>query len=92
MDDGLVLRLAIETGDGGRTDSVVFVPLRGEADAVECLWPVPLEIEPARILRSAQKGAVQLRLIADNGYDGPEPSGRRGREGGSRPLPRRQIA
>ena len=91
MDDGLVLRLAIETGDGGRT-GVVFVPLRGEADAVECFWPVPLGIEPARVLRSAQKGAVQLRLIAGNGCDGPEPSGRRGREGGSRPLHRRRIA
>ena len=92
VDDGLVFRLAIETGEAGRVERVVFVALRGEADAVECFWPVPLEIEVAGLPRSATNGPVQLRLIADDGYEGPRPAGRRGREGGSPPLPRRRIA
>ena len=92
VDDGLVFRLAVETGEAGRVDRVVFVALRGEADAVECFWPVPLEVEPAGLPRSAPRGPVQLRLIADDGYEGPEPGGRRGREGGVPPLPRRRMA
>jgi hypothetical protein len=94
VDDGLVFRLAVETGEAGRVERVVFVALRGEADAVECFWPVPLEVEAASLPRSKQGGAVQLRLIPDDGYEGPEPVGRRGRDGGSPPLPlpRRRIA
>ncbi|MBK1659692.1 hypothetical protein [Paracraurococcus ruber] len=63
--DGLVFRFAVETGEGGRVDRVVFLALRGE-DRVECFWPVPLEIPPA-----AGATAEQLRLIADDGYAGP---------------------
>lgn len=92
VDDGLIFRLAIETGEAGRVDRVVFLALRGEADAVECFWPVPLEVEPAGMPRVAQRGAVQLRLIADDGYEGPEAAGRRARGSGSPPLPRRRIA
>jgi hypothetical protein len=74
VEDGLVFRLAIETGEAGRVERVVFVALRGEADAVECFWPVPLEAEPAGLPGSATaRGAVQLRLIADDGYEGPKP-------------------
>jgi len=63
--EGLVFRFAVETGEGGRVERVVFLALRGE-DRVECFWPVPLEM-PA-----ANAGMLeQLRLIADDGYAGP---------------------
>jgi hypothetical protein len=52
VEDGLVCRLAIETGEAGRVERVVFVALRGEVDAVECVWSVPLEAEPAGLPRS----------------------------------------
>ncbi len=64
--EGLAFRLAVETDGTGRVDRVVFLALRGE-DRVECFWPVPLEL-PAETAPSA---AVQLRLIADDGYVGP---------------------
>src|SRR6478672_3819444 len=38
----LAFRLAVETGEAGRVERVVFLVLRGE-DRVECFWPVPLE-------------------------------------------------
>ena len=50
----------------GRVERVVFLALRGE-ERVECCWPVPLEL-PAT---AATGTAVQLRLIADDGYEGP---------------------
>jgi hypothetical protein len=66
VEDGLVCRLAIETGDAGRVERVVFVALRGEVNAVECVWPVPLEAEPAGLPRSTTaRGAVHLPLIAE---------------------------
>ena len=64
--DGLVFRFAVETGEGGRVDRVVFLALRGE-ERVECFWPVPLELPAAR-----PDAAEQLRLIADDGYAGPD--------------------
>ena len=70
-ENGLVFRLAVETGSGGRVERVVFLALRGEADAVECFWPVPLDVEQAGLPHGAREGAVQLRLIADDGYAGP---------------------
>src|SRR3954466_13144495 len=39
--EDLVFRLAVETGDTGRVDRVVFLALRGE-EQVECFWPIPL--------------------------------------------------
>lgn len=63
--EGLVFRFAVETGEGGRVERVVFLALRGE-DRVECFWPVPLEMPSA-----ASGAAEQLRLIADDGYAGP---------------------
>jgi hypothetical protein len=64
--EGLAFRFAVETGEGGRVERVVFLALRGE-DQVECFWPVPLELPTA----VATGAAVQLRLIADDGYAGP---------------------
>ena len=69
--DGLVFRLAVETDEAGAVTRVVFLALRGEEGAAECVWPVPLD-PPA----TAQAGAaaVQLRLIGDEGGDGREPA------------------
>jgi hypothetical protein len=41
--EGLMFRLAVETGAGGEVTRVVFLALRGEDGAVECFWPVPLD-------------------------------------------------
>jgi hypothetical protein len=75
--DGLVFRFAVETGEGGRVERVVFLALRDE-DRVECFWPVPLEL-PA----TAGGASEQLRLIADDGYAGPA----RAQTGAAPPLP-----
>ncbi|MBB5696065.1 hypothetical protein [Muricoccus pecuniae] len=40
--DGLMCRLAVETGEGGEVTRVVFLALRGEEGQMECFWPVPL--------------------------------------------------
>ena len=74
---GLAFRLAVETDTSGRVERVVFLALRGE-DQVECFWPVPLEL-PAEVVAGV---AVQLRLIADDGYVGPDEAA-----GRSSPLP-----
>jgi hypothetical protein len=69
--------LAVETGEAGRVERVVFLALRGE-DRVECFWPVPLELPAA----AADGPAVQLRLIEDDGYADPGEAAKR-----SAPLP-----
>ena len=74
--EGLAFRLAVETGEAGRVERVVFLALRGD-NKVECFWPVPLEM-PAEVTGAA----VQLRLIADDGYVGPDEAAKR-----SSPLP-----
>lgn len=80
-EEGLMFRFAVETGEGGRVERVVFLALRGE-DRTECFWPVPLEV-PAP---AAEPGvAVQLRLIADDGYEGPAAGTN---AGGALPPPR----
>src|SRR3954463_11426347 len=63
--EDLAFRLAVETGEAGRVERVVFLALRGE-DRVECFWPVPLE-PPAT---AATGAAVQLRLLADDSHTG----------------------
>ena len=63
---GLVFRLAIEVGVTGGVERVVFLALRGEAGLAERAWPIPLEL-PA----TDGKPGVQLRLIEDDGYEGP---------------------
>jgi hypothetical protein len=62
----MVFRLAVETGTTGGVERVVFLALRGEEGVAECAWPIPLEIAIERV-----KPGVQLRLIADDGYEGP---------------------
>lgn len=64
--EGLVFRLAVETGEGGRVERVVFLALRGDEGEAACTWPVPLDV-PA----SAQEPTAQLRLLPDDGYPGP---------------------
>jgi len=73
--EGLAFRLAVETGEAGRVERVVFLALRGE-DQVDCFWPVPLELP----VEATPGPAVQLRLIADDGYAGPG-------DAASRPAP-----
>jgi hypothetical protein len=65
--EGLVFRLAVETNPAGGVERVVFLALRGEEGRAECVWPIALEIPAV-----AQKPGVQLRLIADDGYEGPK--------------------
>ena len=64
--EGLVFRLAIETGVTGNVESVAFLALRGEEGHGECAWPVPLDI----VAEHGRPG-VRLRLIEDDGYQGP---------------------
>jgi hypothetical protein len=55
----------------------------------KCFWPVPLTL-PSAELPGASGGAVQLRLIADDGYEGPAQSA--SRPPALRPaLPRRKT-
>lgn len=63
---------------------VVFLALRGEEGAAECVWPVLLD-PPASAQAGA--GAVQLRLIGDEGGDGREPA----RGTANRPLARKRA-
>ena len=80
--EGLVFRLAIETGVGGGVERVVFLALRGEEGHAECAWQVPLEPPAER----AEPG-VQLRLIEDDGRQAP--ASRRG-QGASGQAPRKR--
>jgi hypothetical protein len=62
----LIFRLAVEANATGGVERVVFLALRGEEGRAECVWPVPLDLPAAQ-----GPGSVQLRLIADDGYEGP---------------------
>jgi hypothetical protein len=64
--EGLIFRLAVEANATGGVERVVFLALRGEEGHAECAWPIPLELPAAQ-----GPGSVQLRLIADDGYEGP---------------------
>ena len=66
--EGLMFRLAMETGEEGAVSRVVFLVLRGEEGRVECFWPVPLaEKAEAREAPHRQRGdrnlALQLPLL-----------------------------
>ncbi len=67
MAEGLVFRLAVETNANGGVERVVFLALRGEEGFAECAWSIPLDVPAER-----EKPGVQLRLIADDGYEGPK--------------------
>jgi len=62
--EGLVFRLAIETGVSGGVERVVFLALRGEEGHAECVWPIPLDMPDKQI-----KPGLQLSLIQDDGYE-----------------------
>ena len=66
--EGMVFRLAVETGEGGRVERVVFLALRGEEGQAACVWPVPLEMPTAE----TDMPTVQLRLLPDEGYVEPQ--------------------
>ena len=86
--EGLVFRLAIETGVTGAVERVVFLALRGEAGQAECAWPVPLDVAAEHC-----RPGVQLRLIEDDGYEGPiRPSPTRDISFGQPSRPRRLKA
>jgi hypothetical protein len=72
--EGLMFRLAVETGEGGEVTRVVFLALRGEEGRAECFWPVPLPAEPAVVGRNSG-GAWQPPLPVGGGPAKP----RRGR-------------
>ncbi|MFC7542477.1 hypothetical protein ACFQU2_27455 [Siccirubricoccus deserti] len=73
--EGLVFRFAVETGEGGRVERVVFLALRGGTGGV-------LLAGAARFAGRRRGTAEQLRLIADDGYAGPARS-----QIGTPPLP-----
>ena len=65
--EGLMFRLAVETGDAGEVRRVVFLALRGEEGQVECFWPVPLGDAPGLAGEGSRRnsgGALQLPLSA----------------------------
>jgi hypothetical protein len=64
--EGLVFRLAIETGVTGGVERIVFLALLAAQGNAECVWPIPLEMPVEH-----GKPGVQLRLIEDDGYAGP---------------------
>jgi hypothetical protein len=51
--DGLLFRLAIETGDEGEVKRVVFLAVRD--DETVCFWPVPLA-QPAEVITLPTRG------------------------------------
>ena len=64
-------RVDLSASSGGERDRrrrarVVFLALRGEEGQAECAWPIPLMLPAVQ-----GSGSVQLRLIADDGYEGP---------------------
>ena len=63
---GLIFRFAIEANATGGVERVVFLALRGDEGQAVCCWPVPLDMPVAQ-----GAATVQLRLIADDGYEGP---------------------
>jgi hypothetical protein len=66
--EGLAFRLAVETNVQGGVERVVFLALRGESGTAECVWPIPLEVQAPQ-----NTAPLQLRLLADDGYEGPAP-------------------
>lgn len=53
--EGLLFRLAVETGGEGEVKRVVFLAFRGEH--AECFWPVPLDIAAEALRLPARRSA-----------------------------------
>ena len=86
--EGLAFRLAVETNAHGAVARVVFLALRGESGAAECVWPIPLDA-PCLV----QDAAVQLRLLDDEGSDGPSRAAAGSGQATARSRPaRRRVA
>lgn len=68
--NGLVFRLALETNIMGGVERVVLLALCGEEGRAECVWPVLPDMPAEKPM-----AGVQLRLIADDGYEGPSRTG-----------------
>lgn len=84
--EGLMFRLAVETGEEGEVTRVVFLALRGEEGQVVCFWPVPGVVDaPAaepqlRGGRERRNGAPSMQLPLPAGAPAPRqhwPSGRK---------------
>jgi len=65
--EGLMFRLAVETGEGGVVSRVVFLALRGDEGRPECFWPVPLDDAPTlpggrAAVRDRRNGAPAMQL------------------------------
>lgn len=67
---GLMFRLAVETDTRGHVSRVVFLAFEGPTAEPRpvCTWPVPLEMPEAE----KSERMSQLRLIPDDGYQGPQ--------------------
>ncbi len=79
--EGLMFRLAVETGEGGEVSRVVFLALRGEEGRAECFWPIPLPAEDG-VARSRNSGGA---------WQPPLPMGASaGGAGAGAPKPRRR--
>jgi hypothetical protein len=65
--EDLAFRLAVETGDRGQVERVVFLALRGEEGEATCVWPVPLDVPSA----VQSMPSIQLRLLPDDADGGP---------------------
>ena len=79
--EGLAFRLAVETNVLGSVERIVFLALRGESGAAECVWPIPLEV-----LATKNDAPFQLRLLSDEASEAPE----RSENAFARPLPRKR--
>lgn len=63
--EGLMFRLAVETGADRSVRRIVFLALRGEEGRVECFWPMPLGDAPEPAANGARRnsgGGLQLPL------------------------------
>ncbi|UFN51604.1 hypothetical protein LPC08_25410 (plasmid) [Roseomonas sp. OT10] len=79
--EGLMFRLAVETGEAGEVKRVVFLALRGEEGRVECFWPVPVDAEASAPgpERGRRNSAAHLQLPLSAGARAPARKGGRRR-------------
>lgn len=63
--EGLMFRLAVETGESGEVSRIVFLALRGEEGRTECFWPVPIgapTITSTPLIRPRRNGTPAMQL------------------------------